>query len=89
MAREWLVATMEGILGPEGVISEHEQLRSYECDGLMNYRVVPDLVVLPETAEHVQKIVTDLPRRGHPLRGAGLGYRALGRGACRSSRASS
>ena len=26
MAREWLVETMEGILGPEGVISEHEQL---------------------------------------------------------------
>ena len=75
MAREWLVATMEGILGPEGVISEHEQLRSYECDGLMNYRVVPDLVVLPETAEHVQKIVTVCHDEGIPFvaRGSGTG----------------
>ena len=41
---------MRSILGQEGVISEREQLRSYECDGLMNYRVIPELVVLPETA---------------------------------------
>ena len=45
--RGQLIRTMEGILGPEGVISDREQLRSYECDGLMNYRVIPELVVLP------------------------------------------
>jgi glycolate oxidase len=47
MEREQLVRTMQSILGEEGVVSEREQLRSYECDGLMNYRVIPDLVVLP------------------------------------------
>src|SRR5439155_16702365 len=31
-----------------------EQLRTYECDGLTGYRVVPALVVLPRTAEQVQ-----------------------------------
>jgi glycolate oxidase len=49
MEHDRLVGVMQGILGPEGVISEREQLRSYECDGLMNYRVIPELVVLPET----------------------------------------
>ena len=48
--REAFIKTMKSILGPEGVISEREQLRTYECDGLMNYRVIPDLVVLPESA---------------------------------------
>jgi glycolate oxidase len=57
MQRDLLIREMQAILGPEGVISEREQLRSYECDGLMNYRVIPELVVLPETAEHVQSVV--------------------------------
>ena len=48
MERSQLIRAMKSILGPEGVISEREQLRSYECDGLMNYRVIPDLVVLPD-----------------------------------------
>ena len=47
MEREQLVRAMEEILGTEGVISDREQLRTYECDGLMDYRVVSDLVVLP------------------------------------------
>jgi glycolate oxidase len=28
-------------LGPENVISDPARLRSYECDGLTGYRVVP------------------------------------------------
>jgi hypothetical protein len=31
------------------VISEPEQLRTYECDGLTGRRVVPALVALPGT----------------------------------------
>src|SRR3712207_9194643 len=66
---------MRSILGQEGVISEREQLRSYECDGLMNYRVIPELVVLPETAEQVQKIVRVCYDEGIPFvaRGSGTG----------------
>lgn len=34
---------------PEGaVITDHQRLRTYECDGLAQYRVVPALVVIPE-----------------------------------------
>src|ERR671917_1730878 len=75
MEREQLIRTMESILGEEGVVHEREQLRSYECDGLMNYRVVPDLVVLPETAEHVQRIVRTCYEEGIPFvaRGSGTG----------------
>ncbi|HLL39141.1 MAG TPA: FAD-linked oxidase C-terminal domain-containing protein [Rubrobacteraceae bacterium] len=75
MDREQLIRTMESILGTEGVVHEREQLRSYECDGLMNYRVVPDLVVLPESAEHVQRIVQICYEEGIPFvaRGSGTG----------------
>ena len=75
MERGRLIQTMEGILGPEGVISEREELRSYECDGLMNYRVIPELVVLPETAEHVQQVVKLCYDEGIPFvaRGSGTG----------------
>jgi glycolate oxidase len=75
MEREQLVRTMQSILGEEGVVSEREQLRSYECDGLMNYRVIPDLVVLPETAEQVQRVVRTCYEEGIPFvaRGSGTG----------------
>jgi glycolate oxidase len=75
MERRQLIRTMESILGTEGVVSEREQLRSYECDGLMNYRVIPDLVVLPETAEQVQQVVKVCYEEGIPFvaRGAGTG----------------
>ena len=80
MERSRLIREMEGIVGAEGVIHEHEQLRTYECDGLMNYRVIPDLVVLPETGRSRPEGSQALLRRGHSLRRAGLGDRPLGRG---------
>src|ERR671926_48713 len=75
MERARLIEAMKAILGPEGVISDREQLRSYECDGLMNYRVIPDLVVLPESAEQVQGIVRVCHDEGIPFvaRGSGTG----------------
>ncbi|MDQ3861952.1 MAG: FAD-binding protein, partial [Actinomycetota bacterium] len=75
MDRGQLIQRMQEILGPEGVISEREELRSYECDGLMNYRVIPELVVLPETAEQVQQIVRTCYEEGIPFvaRGSGTG----------------
>src|SRR3954470_1530211 len=56
MELKQLIRTMEPILGSEGAISEREELRSYECDGLMNYRFIPELVVLPECAKQVQRV---------------------------------
>src|SRR5215213_820677 len=75
MERGQLIRTMQYILGAEGVISEREQLRSYECDGLMNYRAIPELVVLPESAEQVQQIVKVCYNEGIPFvaRGSGTG----------------
>src|SRR6187397_2080391 len=57
------------------VISEPEQLRTYECDGLTGHRVVPSLVVLPETTEQVQAVVRACQAAGVPYvaRGAGTG----------------
>jgi glycolate oxidase len=57
------------------VISEPEQLRTYECDGLTGRRVVPSLVVLPETTEQVQAVVRACHAAGVPFvaRGAGTG----------------
>lgn len=73
--REKLIEAMEGILGERGVIHEREQLRTYECDGLMNYRVIPDLVVLPESVEDVQGILRICHEEGIPFvaRGSGTG----------------
>jgi glycolate oxidase len=75
MDRGQLIETMQEILGPEGVIHKREELRTYECDGLMNYRVIPDLVVLPESAEQVQQIVKTCYEEGIPFvaRGSGTG----------------
>jgi glycolate oxidase len=75
MDRGQLIETMQEILGPEGVIHKHEELRTYECDGLMNYRVIPELVVLPESAEQVQQIVKTCYEEGIPFvaRGSGTG----------------
>ncbi len=75
MERSRLIEAMQDILGEEGVIHEHEQLRTYECDGLMEYRVIPDLVVLPENAEQVQNVVRLCYDEGIPFvaRGSGTG----------------
>src|SRR5882762_4498502 len=65
----------ERVLGPENVISDPPRLRSYECDGLTGYRVVPALVLLPRTAEQVAASVRVCAARGIPFvaRGAGTG----------------
>ncbi|MFC7341018.1 FAD-linked oxidase C-terminal domain-containing protein [Saccharopolyspora griseoalba] len=61
---------------PDGaVITDPQRLRTYECDGLASHRVVPAVVVLPETAEQVQQVVKTCARHGVPFvaRGAGTG----------------
>ena len=71
-------ATLEelrGILGSQGLISSAEELKTYECDGLTNFRVVPVAVVLPETTEQVQAVVRVCHRERIPFvaRGSGTG----------------
>ncbi len=57
------------------VITEPEQLRTYECDGLTRRRVVPALVALPASAEEVQAVVRLCNEERIPFvaRGAGTG----------------
>jgi glycolate oxidase len=62
-------------LGAKNVLTDRAQLRSYECDGLTGYRVVPGLVLLPHTAEQVAEAVRVCAAHGIPFvaRGAGTG----------------
>ncbi len=62
-------------LGREHVVTEPEQLRVYECDGLTGHRAVPELVALPATTEEVQIVVTACHAATVPFvaRGAGTG----------------
>ncbi|MCY4087450.1 MAG: FAD-binding protein [Actinomycetia bacterium] len=75
MATLELISEAERTLGPEALIREPEQLRTYECDGLTGYRVRPVLVVLPRSAHEVQEVVRLCNRLETPFvaRGAGTG----------------
>jgi glycolate oxidase len=68
-------AELRGVLGAEHVITEPEQLRVYECDGLTGHRAVPELVVLPGSTEDVQAVLRACHREHVPFvaRGAGTG----------------
>jgi glycolate oxidase len=69
------VDELRGALGPEHVITEPEQLRVYECDGLTGHRAVPEVVALPGATEDVQAVVRACHREKVPFvaRGAGTG----------------
>ncbi|MGH3371153.1 MAG: FAD-binding protein, partial [Nocardioidaceae bacterium] len=75
MDRDALIQRLTEVVGAHGVISERNQLRTYECDGLTNFRVVPSVVVLPETSEQVQAVVRACHQAGVPFvaRGSGTG----------------
>ncbi len=70
-----LVAELEAAVGTAHVITEPEQLRIYDCDGLTGWRAMPACVVLPASTEEVQAVVRLCPRERLPFvaRGAGTG----------------
>jgi glycolate oxidase len=63
------------IVGDRGLITHPEELRTYECDGLTNFRVIPQAVLLPATGEQVQKVVRICHREhiAFVARGSGTG----------------
>src|ERR1700690_4533331 len=67
------------ILG-KGLITEASQLHTYECDGLTNFRVLPQAVLLPTSTAEVQAIVRICQREKIPFvaRGSGTGPRGGG-----------
>jgi glycolate dehydrogenase FAD-linked subunit len=69
------VDSLETLLGDGFVITEPEQLATYDCDGLTGWRARPACVVLPGTADDVQGVLRLCARHGVPFvaRGAGTG----------------
>jgi len=63
------------IVGAKNAITSETQLRTYECDGLLGYRVRPAIVVLPANTEEVAACVKVASELGLPIvpRGAGTG----------------
>ncbi len=62
-------------LGNDAVLTDRQQLRTYECDGLAQYKVTPAVVVLPRTTAEVAAVVracldADVP---YVARGSGTG----------------
>src|SRR5258708_24834719 len=66
---------VRAIVDDRGLVSSHEELHTYECDGLVNFRVLPRAVLLPVSAEQVQSIVRICFRERIPFvaRGSGTG----------------
>jgi glycolate oxidase len=62
-------------LGADRIISDRQELRTYECDGLAHYKVVPGLVVLARSAADVAATVQACDDAGVPFvaRGSGTG----------------
>jgi glycolate oxidase len=75
MSVEAVAERLRAVLEPEQVISDRQELRTYECDGLAHYKVTPGLVVLPHTAEECAAIVQACVDEGVPYvaRGSGTG----------------
>ena len=73
--REALARALRRILPAEAVLTEKEDLRPFECDGLSAYRALPLIVVLPETVEQVRAILELCQVNEVPVvaRGAGTG----------------
>jgi len=70
-----LTSELTRISGPANVITDPQDLRTYECDGLTAHRCSPGLVVLPSTAEQVAQVVRACLRAQVPYiaRGSGTG----------------
>jgi glycolate oxidase len=70
-----LIAELCGIVGEQWVYTAEHQLRTYESDGLLQYRSTPAAAVLPNSTAEVQAIVKLCAREGIPwvARGAGSG----------------
>lgn len=70
-----IIDEFRAVVGDDSLLCDPAQLRTYECDGLTNFRTVPSAVVLPRSTEEVQGIVRicDRERIAFVARGAGTG----------------
>ena len=72
---EPLVLELMDLLGVENVITDDISLKVYECDGAEFFKALPDVVVFPDSAEEISKIVKLANKYNRPYiaRGAGTG----------------
>jgi glycolate oxidase len=70
-----LAERLRAAVGPERVLTDRTQVRTYECDGLANFKVTPAIVVLAESRDHVVDTVRLCAEAGVPFvaRGSGTG----------------
>ncbi|MBA3309179.1 MAG: FAD-binding protein [Nocardioidaceae bacterium] len=70
-----LAATLRAAIGADAVLTDRQQLRTYECDGLAHYKVMPAIVVLPRTSAQVAAVVRACvdARVPYVARGSGTG----------------
>jgi len=70
-----IITKLSDFLAEDAILSEADELRPYECDGLSAYQQTPLLVLLPSTIEEVQKTMCICTSMGIPVvaRGAGTG----------------
>ncbi|UVW29465.1 FAD-linked oxidase C-terminal domain-containing protein [Massilia sp. H6] len=73
--RRQVVAALRARLPERCVLSDPEDTRPYECDGLAAYRQLPMIVTLPDSEEQVLAILDVCRELGVPIvpRGAGTG----------------
>ena len=70
-----IITRLRAIVPGEGVIVDEDELKVFECDGLMAYKQLPMVVVLPESTQQVSEILKACFELGVKVvpRGAGTG----------------
>ena len=64
MDTEVLAGRLRALVGADAVLTDRQELRTYECDGLAHDRVVPARVVLAASTADVAATVTECARAG-------------------------
>src|SRR3954451_13571300 len=75
---EGLADRLRAAIGSERVITDRQELRTYECDGLAHYKVVPALVALPQDTAQVAAVVRGCVDASVPFVARGSGTRLSG-----------
>jgi glycolate oxidase len=70
-----LAPRLREIVGPDGMVTDPSELRTYESDGLTAHAATPGVVVLPTSAAQVAEVVRTCVAHGVPYvpRGSGTG----------------
>ena len=73
--KDKIIKDISTLTGSHNILSENEELKPYETDGLAADRQTPMLVVLPETTQEVSRILSYCNKNKIKVvpRGAGTG----------------